>query len=394
MPSGSPDESEPCSIVSDDLRRLRTGKRGRPPIDPTQKGLGERRRNQVRKAQRAYRSRQGEEAALRMNYVQVLENRIEQMSRCFFELLSHITKVETPQTQPELSREKIQSITRDFISASQMIEPVNEPQFDDGHVCHNHSRAEPNANTTWSTNWPVPATIPTETPMPILAPPLGLPITLFETKFPVPRNFAERLYFTCIKRAHGLLTDPHADGAEVARVFQYSFHYSDTDTMISTFDILLRTSADYRTAYVYRLGGAGTHYQERQAGLDIVQNVSVGQEMPCDSDDTTWFDPRDIEGWLEENGIIIGGAQSFMYLSDLHSFKSCRNMTLCAKREPSLGSPEDIRQSAKVLNVDRFLQELLLKGVCLGCAPGFRRLDVEAAFNLAISDDTTFIFEL
>ncbi|GLA37006.1 hypothetical protein AnigIFM63309_003504 [Aspergillus niger] len=324
-----------------------------------------------------------------MNYVQVLENRIEQMSRCFFELLSHITKVETPQTQPQLSREKIQSITRDFISASQMIEP--EPQLDDGHVYHNHSRADPNSNITWSTNWPVPAT---ETPMPILAPPLGLPITLFETKFPVPRNFAERLYFTCIKRAHGLLTDPHADGAEVARVFQYSFHYSDTDTMISTFEILLRTSADYRTAYVYGLGGAGTHYQERQAGLDIVQNVSVGQGMPCESDDTAWFDPRDIEGWLEENGLIIEGAQSFMYLSDLHSFKSCRNMTLCTKSEPCLGSQKDIQQSAKVLNVDRFLQELLLKGVCLGCAPGFRRLDVEAAFNLAISDDTTFIFEL
>ncbi|GKZ55287.1 hypothetical protein AnigIFM49718_011649 [Aspergillus niger] len=329
-----------------------------------------------------------------MNYVQFLENRIEQMSRSFFELLSHITKAGIPQTQPELSREKIQSITRDFISASQMIEPVNEPQLDDGHVCHNHSRADPNSNITWSTNWPVPATIPTETPMPIHTPPLGLPITLLETQFPVPRNFAERLYFTCIKRAHGLLTDPHADGAEVARVFQYTFHYSDTDTMISTFEILLRTSADYRTAYVYRLGGAGTHYQERQADLDIVQNDSVGQEMPCESDDTTWFDPRDIEGWLEENGLVIGAAQSFMYLSDLRSFRSCRNMTLCTKSEPSLGSQEHIRQSAKVLNVDRFLQELLLKGVCLGCAPGFRRLDVEAAFNLAISDDTTFIFEL
>lgn len=293
-----------------------------------------------------------------MNYVQVLENRIEHMSRSFFELLSHITQAEITQTQPELSREKVQSITRDFISASQIIEPFNEPQRDDGHVYHNHLRAGPNANASWSTELPVPATIPTETPISIFEPPLGLPITLFETESPAPRNFAERLYFSCIKRAHGLLTNPHADGAEVTRVFQYSFHYSDANTMISTFDILLRTNADYRTAYVYRLGGAGTHYQERQADIGVVDNASVGQEIRRQSNEETWFDPRDIEGWLEENGLVIGGVQSFMYLSDLRLFETCRDMTLCPESEPSLGPQGDIRQSAKVLNVDRFLQGL------------------------------------
>lgn len=40
-----------------------------------------------------------------------------------------------------------------------------------------------------------------------------------------------------------------------------------------------------------------------------------------------------------------------------------------------------------------FGTELLSRGVCLGCAPGFRRMDVETAFNLAISDDVTFISE-
>lgn len=40
LPGGSAG-SVGCSSASDDLRRLRTGKRGRPPIDPTQKGLAE-----------------------------------------------------------------------------------------------------------------------------------------------------------------------------------------------------------------------------------------------------------------------------------------------------------------------------------------------------------------
>lgn len=42
-PPGRPDESEGSSAISDeyDLRRMRTGKRGRPPIDPTQKDLVE-----------------------------------------------------------------------------------------------------------------------------------------------------------------------------------------------------------------------------------------------------------------------------------------------------------------------------------------------------------------
>ncbi|KNG91633.1 hypothetical protein ANOM_000227 [Aspergillus nomiae NRRL 13137] len=393
---GKSGEDEGCSSTSDGLRRLRTGKRGRPPIDPTQKGLVERRRKQVRKAQRTYRSRKEEEDALRMNYVQVLESRIRHMKQSFFEMLPHVTKAESSLTQPDLTHE-LQSITRDFLSASQIVEPFNESRRDDGHVHHSNSSSDPNPSgpvcfpniyTSCATEFPLPAAVPIETPTPILTLPLGLPSTFYEMEVPLPKNFAQRLYFSCIKRAHGLLTNPCADGAEVARVFQYSFHYSDANTMIATFDILLRTNADYQTAYVYGLGGAGTHYKNRPTDFGIVQNVP---EIPSKANDETWFDPRDIEGWLEENGLVIGGVQSFMYLSEVSSFKSCRDMTLCQGVEPSLSSQ---RRSAKILNVDRFLNELLSRGVCLGCAPGFRRLDVEAAFSLAISDDPTFNCEL
>ncbi|OGM46025.1 hypothetical protein ABOM_005671 [Aspergillus bombycis] len=390
---GKPGEGEGCS---DDLRRLRTGKRGRPPIDPTQEGLVERRRKQVRKAQRTYRSRKEEEDDLRTNYVQVLENRIQHMKQSFFEMLSHVTEAESGLTQPDLTRE-LQSITRDFLSASQIVEPFNESRRDNGHPpYHNNSSGDPNPSgpvcfsniyTSCTTDLPLPAAVPLETPMPIHTLPLGLPSTRYGMEIPLPRNFAQRLYFSCIKRAYGLLTNPCADGTEVARVFQYSFHYSDANTMISTFDILLRTNADYRTAYVYGLGGAGTHYKNRPADFGIVQNVLLGPQTPSKSNDETWFDPRDIEGWLEENGLVIGGAQSFLYLSEVSSFESSRDMTLCPEVEPSLVSQ---RRSAKILNVDLFLNELLSRGVCLGCAPGFRRLDVEAAFSLAISDDPTF----
>ncbi len=138
--------------------------------------------------------------------------------------------------------------------------------------------------------------IPIETPMPIPSLTLGLGLTFSETEAPISRTFAKRLYFICIQRAHELLTNPYADEAEVARVFLYSFHYSDTNTMIATLDVLLRTSTDYRTAYVYYLGGAGIHYKERQADLDIVQKISLRQETPAKSEDETCFDPRDIEG--------------------------------------------------------------------------------------------------
>ncbi|KAF9889186.1 hypothetical protein FE257_007675 [Aspergillus nanangensis] len=390
--SGKSSQGKGSSSASDDLRRLRTGKRGRPPIDPTQEGLVERRRRQVRKAQRSYRSRKEEEAACRMNEVQALESRIEHMRQSFFELISHLTKA-------EICPHDLQRITRDFLSASQTVD-------DDGHTHHNkwYSRAGPNPSSPVfppkiDTSYyaieelpPVPATVPIDTPRTTtLAIPLDLPPPV-----PLPGNFAQRLYFSCIKRAHGLLTNPGADGTEVARVFQYSFHYSDVNTVISTLDSLLRTNPDYRTAYVYKLGGAGTHYGNRPAGVSFAQDVWLGQETPfkSSSNEEAWFDPRDIEGWLEENGLVIGGSQSFMYLSEFRSFEPCRrSVALCPEPMPSVFSSGDICQGAKILNVDRFLQELLSRGVCLGGAPGFRRLDVEAAFGLAISDDPTFVRE-
>jgi hypothetical protein len=335
-----------------------------------------------------------------MDYVQVLENRICRMRQSFFQLISHVTKTEITRRQPDLTHE-LQNIVRDFLSASQITEPFDESQRH-GHTYHDHLGGDsnlegpvvfPNIGTPCITKLAVPATVPIEPPIPTFAPPLGPPPPFFETKATVPRNFAQRLYFSCIKRAHDLLTNPHADGTEVARVFRYSFHYSDANTMTSTFEVLLRTDADYQTAYVYSFGGAGTHYKNSQTDLGMIQYVQSGQGTSFKCDGDTWFDPRDIEGWLEENGLVIGGAQSFIYLSESPSFEPCRNMTLYPEGQPPRFSKRESRQCAKILNVDRFLQELLSRGVCLGCAPGFRRLDVEAAFSLAISDDTTYLSE-
>ncbi|OQE32962.1 hypothetical protein PENFLA_c001G03670 [Penicillium flavigenum] len=365
-PSGRSDESEGYRSISDDLRRLRTGKRGRPPIDPAQNGLVERRRNQVRKAQRAYRTRKETEAAFRINYVQDLEGRISRMRQSFFELMSHVTKADIARRQPDLTHQ-LQSIARDFLSASQVPEPFNESQRDDGPTHYNHLWDDPgsstpvvfsNIDTSCTTELPVPATVPIEMLMPTLGLPLGFPSTLSGTEVPVPRNFAQRLYLNCIKRAHGLLINPCADRTEVSRVFQYSFHYSDASTMILTLDTLLQSNADYQTAYVYRLGGAGTHYKNRQTELGIVQNVPFRQLTLSEDNSDTWFDPRDIEGWLEEHGLVIGGAQSFMYLSDFCSFEPRRGMILYAETEPSQFSERNIQQSAKILNVDRFIEGL------------------------------------
>lgn len=362
-----------------------------------------------------------------MNYVQVLENRISHMRQSFFKLISHVEQVEITRRQPGLTH-VFQDIVRDFLSAAQITERLDESQLGDRHACRSRSGSDPNLSgpvgfpniyTSCTTELAVPVTVPIiEPPMPAFVHPFGPSRTFFETKAPRPRNFAQRLYSSCIKRAYGLLTNPSADGTEVARVFRYSFHHSDVNTMVSTFDTLLQTNADYQTAYVYTLGGAGTHYRNRHAGSGIVQYVPLGQGTPSKCDDDTWFDPRDIEGWLEENGLVIGGMQSFIYLSESRSFEPYRDMTLCPQGERPPSSTWEIRQCAKILNVDRFLQglsspslicfssmmrrdaeslfgaELLSRGVCLGCAPGFRRLDVEAAFRLAISDDPTFIREL
>lgn len=261
----------------------------------------------------------------------------------------------------------IQNITHDFLSASQPTKPFSESLRDDecikhtpsGHDSHSSSLGgSSNIYTSCATESPVPTTVSIGMPMPILVSALESPSTFFRLQTPLPRNFAQRLYSSCIKRAYYLLTSPYADRNQVAHVFQYSFQYSDANTMISTFNTLLQTNGDYQTAYVYRLGGAGTHYPKTQMESGVVQNVPLGEQTPFkNNNEDMWFDPRDIEGWLEENGLVIGGTQSFMYLSELPSFGPCRDtMTLC----PGLGSSEfperDYQRNAMILNVDQFLQ--------------------------------------
>lgn len=283
------------------------------------------------------------------------------MTQSFFELISHVEKAGIARGQSDLTHE-LHNITNDFLSASQFVEPFNEPQRDQGNTCDKHLGSDTSLSspvishtihTSRSTGLPVPATALIETS--IITPAQQIAPHFFAAKAPIPNNFAQRLYSTCIKRAHGLLTNPFADGDEVARVFRFSFHYSDANTMISTFKMLLQTNADYQSAYVYQVGGAGTHYKNRQVDHDIIQTVSIGPETLFNSNDEAWFDPRDIEGWLEENGLVIGGEQSFMYLSEFRSFESYRGMTCCPEAESS-SSQLDVRNSAKVLDVNRFLQ--------------------------------------
>ncbi|THC91176.1 hypothetical protein EYZ11_009365 [Aspergillus tanneri] len=386
-----------ASSASDDPRRLHTGKRGRPPIDLTHEGLVDRRRNQVRKAQRNYRIRKAEEAIIRRNYVADLESQIDRMRQSFLELSSHIRKATVLPGVPDLERQ-LQNITHNFLPASQDSDAPSRSPPDDSDRNRDRSRDGPisprlDDYTSCATTSLVPATESIQMSTPIRASAVGFPLSLFGIQAPLPRNFAQRLYSSCIKRAYHLLTSPYAERTEVARVFQYSFQFSDANTMILTFDTLLRTNGDYQTARVYRLGGAGTHYTKTPPEWSIVKYTPLSEQTPFENDDDIWFDSRDIEGWLEENGLAIGGTQSFMYLSELPSFRLCQHMTLCNGHEPGESPELSDQRVAMVLDVDKFLEGLLSRGVCLGNAPGFRRCDVEAAFNLAITDETAFVRE-
>lgn len=295
-----------------------------------------------------------------MNHVADLENRISRMRQSFFKLISHVTKAEIIQWQPNLARD-IQNITRDFLSDSEATEPCNQAERNGEYINHIHSSDDldssrpcerPSIDASCATESPTPAAAPQQMPVPIHVSASQFPSTSFGIQTPLPRNFAQRHYFDCIKRAYYLLTNPYADRTEVARVFQYSFQCSNTNTMISTFAALLRANADYQTACVYGLGGAGTHYKQAPTELGIGQRFSLNEQTPFENE-STWFDPRDIEGWLEENGLVIGGTQSFMYLSKFRFFGLSKDVILSPAPE---SLEQNTKQSAKILNVDQFLQ--------------------------------------
>ncbi|KAK8173314.1 hypothetical protein IWX90DRAFT_138339 [Phyllosticta citrichinensis] len=158
-------------------------------------------------------------------------------------------------------------------------------------------------------------------------------------------TFARRLQRACLERGFHLLSNSQLRPGAFQRVFRICRHYATRDEIQRQFRALLQQSVlepiEFLNSPFIHLGGAGTHYPQRdgngnivprktdwnvrrigpwatKAELDLIRaglnpRISWSRELEEDlrQYDGEWFDSHDVEGYLEELGIRIDAQASF-----------------------------------------------------------------------------------
>lgn len=180
-------------------------------------------------------------------------------------------------------------------------------------------------------------------------------------ELPAPKTYsfqettlARRLHRACLEGAYLLLLDPSRRPHTYDRVFKLSLLSRDRVRMAASIKHILNRGLeeplDFWDAPLLHIGGAGTHYPERQRRdsrehllnkpkfhlgmigpqmLNLLENVVQARpaaeiSVEIEGFEGEWFDPYDIEGYLESRGIHIDPTVSFVEaeISDLEPASS------------------------------------------------------------------------
>jgi len=157
------------------------------------------------------------------------------------------------------------------------------------------------------------------------------------------KTLARRLHRACLEAAYHLLLDPSRRPQTFERVFKLSLLSRDRVRMAASIKRILDRSLDepldFWDAPKLHIGGAGTHYPDRQRQrgggyplrdrakfhlgvvgpqmLNLLENVVQSRpaaevSVEIEGFEGEWFDPYDIEGYLESRGIFIDPTVSFV----------------------------------------------------------------------------------
>jgi hypothetical protein len=157
------------------------------------------------------------------------------------------------------------------------------------------------------------------------------------------RTLARRLHRACLEAAYHLLLDPSRRPQTFERVFKLSLLSRDRVRMAASIKQILSRGLDEPLDFwdvpTLHIGGAGTHYPDRQRQrggglpqrerakfhlgvvgpqmLNLLENVVQSRpaaevSVEIEGFEGEWFDPYDIEGYLESRGIHIDPMVSFV----------------------------------------------------------------------------------
>ena len=153
-------------------------------------------------------------------------------------------------------------------------------------------------------------------------------------------TLGRRLHRACLEAAYHLLLDPVRKPHTYERVFKLSLLSRDRVRMAAALKKVLARGLDdpldFWEAPLLHIGGAGTHYPTRGRPFSANKNRSkfhlgmIGPQMlnlledvvqarpatdisvEVEGFEGTWFDPYDVEGYLESKGVTIDPSVSFV----------------------------------------------------------------------------------
>lgn len=154
-------------------------------------------------------------------------------------------------------------------------------------------------------------------------PPLAYSMNLYHSVLPPNgsnrKRFSERLKYACAKRGYYALIDPSFTSSRLFRSFGFVLTMTSRDQLAAYFKMFLESCGapevmEFCNIPEISLGGAGTHYPRRmyteqqnslirtatRQNIIVVDNTSLSEDYRGE-----WFDIEDVEGFLEECGVLI-----------------------------------------------------------------------------------------
>ncbi|GFF71702.1 hypothetical protein IFM62136_08150 [Aspergillus lentulus] len=408
-------------------RERSSKKRGRPQKVQDAQTPAERRRAQVRLAQRAYRSRQEATMSQLKNRIAEMESVIETMTEAFLAFSDRLMQSGVLNASPDIAQ-SLKEVTTKYVTLSgQMTETDGDyatpqdkglSQITASEQLSFHSADETSQSSDSAVAVktgpgigdlggaePVGALIPIEIPDMVNGPlfPITTPTDirvpsphLINIRTPMSHLygpdspfFAQRLHLAAYKLAHQYLKNPAVPDSALLRNFGFLMHRWSRRQLIAYLNAFLKSSEGFEVSKKFNipllnLGGAGLHYPRKHSPLSdpnlywlpSAEDISMmyANGLSIQDLEEPWFDPGDVEGFLEEQGIILSNRNMFP-----ENLQSHRQEVVARSWQSGLLDDQAMFSRGPILAVDedQMINWLSHRGICLGRSPGFRKRDVE-----------------
>ncbi|PYH91825.1 hypothetical protein BO71DRAFT_331387 [Aspergillus ellipticus CBS 707.79] len=363
-------------------------KRGRPRKiveGPMAEDPEERRRRQIRLAQRAYRSRKEASVSLLKTRISELETVVEKMSTAvlsFSDELVHSGMLASNAIMAEHLRDTVQTcltLAREASKDSdQESATVSPPQTQEtspflGHESHGQTpplvELEDSLPSSFESNVHLNFGGLHEMHQ-------GSSMQFFE---PLENSemdltvFADKLHMACVRQGCLALNDDSISLERLQKHFYLTLQIMDRKSIAAYFQMALSTKQSRKNLEqggvvpFFSLGGAGTHYPR-----SLLKSRTANSTFPPR---VHWVSPQSLASLPQIIQELFQG--EWFEMSDLEEYIREKNVHLLTYAPMNFAQQHS--SSGVAVDAARLIQTLTAKAICLGWTPGFRRGDVEDA---------------